>query len=320
VSKSSRRSSRGAGGSPPAGADATRPTSTQSPASGGGRPASARAGRRERPRYGYADRSFTERHRTAILTAAALAVTVLVGSVVFLNATAKAYTCGEIWQPEPTASPGPDESPRLGYLQPNMGRDHNVDRPESYRHCPPASGNHFNVQGLGPIEARVYRPDDGIEPMSWIHNLEHGGLVILYRCEGGDGCTDEGQSRMREFFSTFPNSPICDFPRGTVGPVMARFEDMAWPYAALVWGRVLPLETFDAEQILQFFNTEAERTNPELLGGCQRPSPSPSAAPSGSVAPSAAPSAPGSAPASTPPSAPASASPAAPTSPSAGPS
>jgi hypothetical protein len=259
------------------------------------------------------------RHRGAILTAAALAVTVLVASVVFLNATAKAYTCGEIWQPEPTASPGAGESPRLGYLQPNMGRDHNVDRPEAYRHCPPASGNHINLQGLGPVDARVYRPDDGVEPMSWIHNLEHGGLVVLYRCEGGDGCTDEGQSQMRDFFSTFPNSPICNFERGRVGPVFARFEEMAWPYAALVWGRVLPLESFDGQQIAEFFATEAERTNPEPL--CERPSPSPSAQPSGSVAPSASPSASSSAPASPPPaSAPASASPAASIAPSGSPS
>jgi hypothetical protein len=67
--------------------------------------------------------------------------------------------------------------------------------------------------------------------------------------------------------------------------VIARFEQMAWPYAALVWDRVLPMETVDQAAVLDFFGRYGERTNPEQL--CQ-PSPSPSVSPSGS--PSASPS------------------------------
>jgi hypothetical protein len=300
VSKSSRRSSRGGAGG--AGSQTT-PGAAASPA--GGDPATTRrpatttrAGRRERPRYGYADRSFAQRYRGLLLTLVGASVAVLVVGVVFINATAKAYTCNEIWQPEATAQPSAGESPRLGYVQPNMGQSHNVKRPQPYLYCPPASGSHLNAPGVGPIEPRVYRPDDGVEPMSWLHNLEHGALVVLYKCEGTDACDSSGQTRMREFYASFPNSPICNFPRGTVGPVIARFEDMAWPYAAIVWGRVLPLESFDGAQILQFFQTEGERTHPELVGGCQRPAGGP--APSGSAAPSAAPSDSGSAPPSAP--------------------
>jgi hypothetical protein len=261
---------------------------------GAGRPAatSARHGRRERPRYGSTDRSFVERHRGTLLTVAAGAVAVLIVGWVFLGATARGYTCGSIWEPEATASPSAGQTAGLGYVQRNMGRSHEVNRPQRYALCPPASGNHYNISGLGPIQPRLYGPDDKIEPMSWVHNLEHGGLVVLYKCVG-DACEPAGQDRMREFYSTFPNSPICNFPRGNIGPVIARFDDMAWPYAAIVWGRVLPLQTFDAQQILEFFNTEAERTNPEVLPPCERPTPSPSVAPSasGSVLPSASSSA-----------------------------
>jgi hypothetical protein len=164
-----------------------------------------------------------------------------------------------------------------------------------------------------PIPARLYGPDDGVIPQQWIHNLEHGGLVILYRDPTAD------QTALKALFDAVPPSPVCGFEPGgqSPGPVIARFKDMAWPYAALVWDRVLPLETLDQQAILDFYAAWGEKTNPELL--CTPPSaePSSSAAPSSSLAPSAsasasaapsvsAPSAPGE---SVAPSAPASASP-----------
>ena len=58
---------------------------------------------------------------------------------------------------------------------------------------------------------------------------------------------------------------------------------MATPFEAIVWGRVLPLDTFDQAQIMAFFNQWGERTNPEKQ--CAVPSALPSAAPSGSLVP-----------------------------------
>jgi hypothetical protein len=71
--------------------------------------------------------------------------------------------------------------------------------------------------------------------------------------------------------------------------VIARFDDMATPYAALVWGLVLPLETLDTTQILEFWQLKGERTNPEPQCQATPSSPAPSAEPSAesSVAPSA---------------------------------
>ena len=45
--------------------------------------------------------------------------------------------------------------------------------------------------------------------------------------------------------------------------MFARFDDMETPFAAMVWGRVLPLQTLDTEAILKFDQTYGERTNPE---------------------------------------------------------
>ncbi len=78
-----------------------------------------------------------------------------------------------------------------------------------------------------------------------------------------------------------------------MGPIIARFDQMAWPYAALVWGLVLPLQSLDTDQINAFFAQQGERTNPEPL--CARPTPTPAPTatpgPSASTSPSASPTA-----------------------------
>jgi hypothetical protein len=247
------------------------------------------------------NQSFFERHRRLLLGGIALIVILGVGVFAYGAATGPAYACANTWVPDPTPPPTAGATQRLGYVEPQMERTH-VQPGDFVRYafCPPASGKHINLPGsLGPIPPKVYGPDNRILPQNWIHNLEHGGLVLLYRCEGSNACTDEGQTALRAFFGSFPNSPICNLPSGSLSPVVARFEEMSWPYAALLWGQVLPLETLDTAQILAFFQQQGERSNPEKL--CTEPSPSPaasaspspsgSAEPSPSVAPSASPSA-----------------------------
>lgn len=263
---------------------------------------SPRAGRRERTRR-VAEKPFLERYRTLLIGAVVVAIGAVALSVIFVGATQAAYSCAIEWEPPPTASPAPGATQRLGYQQDDMGANHNVAKPQRYTFCPPATGTHFNLNGIGPVDPRVYGPDDSIGPSNWIHNLEHGGLVILYRADS-EGATAAGLDRFRAFFDALPPSPICELPRGAMSPVIARFDAMKWPYAALVWGRVLPLPEWDANQVLEFYATESERidrdgawvTPPEPQCPLPSMSPAPSASPgaSGSAAPSASASAPAS--------------------------
>lgn len=252
-------------------------------------------------------KSFLERNRGRLLVGLAVIAIVAMAGIAFLNATSPAYACGSEWSPAPTGSPAPGATPRLGYVQTDTSREHvAVGAFVKYALCPPATGKHYNATGEGPIRAGVYGPDDQQVPQGWIHNLEHGGLVLLYRCTGSDtACTDTGQTALRQFNASFPNSPICNLPAGSIGPVVARFDQMKWPYAALLWGMVLPLDTLDTNQIDTFFAQSAERTNPEAL--CAKPtdtpgptnspaassqaSPAPTAAPTAAPTPSAAPTA-----------------------------
>ena len=219
--------------------------------------------------------SFLSRNRGRLLGGLAVVAVIGMAGIAYLSATSPAYACAAQWSPAPTPSPAPDATQRLGYVQTDVGNAHtSLGAFVKYALCPPASGNHYNAQAEGPVRPGVYGPDDQATPQGWIHNLEHGGLVLLYRCTGGDtACTEGGQEALRQFNANFPNSPVCNLPAGSNGPVMARFDQMNWPYAALLWGLVLPMDSLDTTQVSAFFAQQGERTNPEPL--CARPTEAP---------------------------------------------
>ena len=220
-----------------------------------------------------------ERLRTPLL---ALLVVVLAGggiAFVFASAAAPAYACTTI---DAVGAPVAGE---LGQVQPDMGSGHvQAGDKISYPVCPPASGKHLNKVGYGPLTPKVYGPDDQSVPNGWVHNLEHGGLVLLYSCTKG-ACDTQAITALQSFSSGFPTSAICAIPAGNVGPVVARFEDMPTRFAALIWDRVLYLDTLDPAKIGEFYTRYAERLDaagkwiapPEPQ--CAAPAPSASAPP-----------------------------------------
>jgi len=290
LTDSNRRSSRrqrGAEPTPAARRGGTAPRPSTSPV---GTP---RVGRRETARL-RRERSPLERFRTPLIALAVIVVVVGVTAFVFTSAATPTYACSTTDTVQPAASG------EVGQVQPDMGNTHTQAGDKvTYAVCPPASGKHVNKNGFGPLQPKVYGPDDQSTPNGWIHNLEHGGLVLLYSCDKGT-CDDASAGALRAFSTGFPTSAVCGLSAGIVGPVVARFEQMPTRFAALVWDRVLYLDTLDTQQIYAFFLAYAERLSsdgafiapPEPQ--CAAPSPSPTAAPSGSPAASGSPGASGS--------------------------
>lgn len=257
---------------------------TASPAPSTSPSGAPRAGRRERARVS-AKPSFVERYRGLLVGLGVILVVGLAGFGIVVASTQPAYACSTEFSPAPTPPPAAGASAQPGYAEPDMGQDHvTLGTPVTYTYCPPASGKHYNASSIGPITPRVYGPDDAVTPQGWIHNLEHGALIVLYRGDSA-GATPEGQAAMKAFLASYPNSPVCGFKAGTsVGPVFARFDQMKTPFTAMVWGRVLPLDTFDTAAILELDRVYGERTNPEKQ--CAPPSAEPSAEPSAAASPS----------------------------------
>jgi hypothetical protein len=108
---------------------------------------------------------------------------------------------------------------------------------------PPTSGNHFDAW-LRPWGFQ----GDTLVPERAVHNMEHGGVVIWYQ----------------------PNDPEL---AGKVNQLVRRtgdqciiagsYPDMTFEVAATVWGRVLPLEHFDQEELLEFIQAYRGSLGPE---------------------------------------------------------
>ncbi|MBA2570496.1 MAG: DUF3105 domain-containing protein [Chloroflexi bacterium] len=137
-----------------------------------------------------------------------------------------------------------------------------------YSFCPPTSGDHYNSAGQGPIRRDFYGPESEVRPGGWVHNLEHGWVVLAYR--GGEGGpTQDELTRMRAFFesapfSTYPNS--CPSVPNKV--IVMRMDQMSSRFAMLAWYRALLMDEFDAEAALPFYQQWVDSPQAPEPGVC----------------------------------------------------
>ena len=114
---------------------------------------------------------------------------------------------------------------------------------------PPTSGHHYDLphQGWGFL-------GEPLVPERVLHNMEHGGVVYWYQPDDPE-LAGAVNRLVRE--------------TGARCVVAGSYSDMAYNVAATVWGRVLPLEEFDSEQLLEFTNAYRGTQGPEA-GLCNR--------------------------------------------------
>jgi hypothetical protein len=172
-----------------------------------------------------------------------LAFALLSGS----GSAAASYTCEQLMQPQAGTSPA---NP---IVTPNLGNNHVATRSNiDYPVCPPASGPHYNERGVAPLPPRFYAADAGVGPANWIHNLEHGFAIVLYRCVDGVCPSEDVLSELRSFVLNGPSTPsaaACGYQSKVLA---ARFDEMATSFALLAWDRVLLRDEFDASVAQDF--------------------------------------------------------------------
>ncbi len=115
-----------------------------------------------------------------------------------------------------------------------------VNEHVDYAFCPPTSGSHFNQAGVpAPLPRAFYGPDKAYKPGNWIHNLEHGGVVILYKGTP----TQAIQDSMKAVMDAAPvGSKTACAPNQVI---VVRFDDMTSPFAVVSWDRAMLMETWD---------------------------------------------------------------------------
>jgi hypothetical protein len=91
--------------------------------------------------------------------------------------------------------------------------------PIAYPDPPPVGGSHNPCWGAWGVH------DQPLAAEQWVHNLEHGGVVLLYRCPGG--CASD-VTRLAAFVRAHPRSLLTEY-----SSLPKRFALVAWGYRLL---------------------------------------------------------------------------------------
>ena len=191
----------------------------------------------------------------------ALVALVVIGAIAVLGfglfgTSASPYTCASQLQPQANATiADPIVTPDEGASHVPLGTR------TGYASCPPASGPHYNeAGGVAPLRPAFYDSGARIGPGNWVHNLEHGYVVALYRCPDGQCPSDDVLSELRQFVFNGPTTETATACGYQSKVLAARFDDMATPFAMVAWDHVLLLDTFDAQAGVDFARRWLEQT------------------------------------------------------------
>ena len=129
----------------------------------------------------------------------------------------------------------------------NEGRQHVAEGSVvEYEANPPASGDHY------PVWSRYGVFKEPVNPGYWVHNLEHGAIVLLYRCT--DDC-EQVRADINQVYSSLPDGAFGEvklLATPYAGDFGARFMLVAWNWQE-------PFEEFDAGRIERFYREFLDR-------------------------------------------------------------
>ncbi len=111
--------------------------------------------------------------------------------------------------------------------------------PLTYAHRPPSSGMHYGTVPQ-PEEYRMY--DVPLTPGRWVHMLEHGAVVVLYR---QDLCDANCVQQLGTFYDSAPRSSLVGIRHLAITP----YQDMDHAIAVVAWGYVDELDVGPNDQV-----------------------------------------------------------------------
>jgi hypothetical protein len=179
---------------------------------------------------------------TALLAACATSEPVIV-------ATAPAQAVpGPTQLPRSVSTPQPSSTaiPAQDIAVPDEGREHVEEGTQvTYKHIPPASGPHYPVT----LQYGLYEQD--VPEGYWIHNLEHGAIVILYKCS--QPCPDLVKS-LGDMLDSFP---LTKWNNRKI--VIAAYGKMDVPLMAVAWDVQMPLDQFNPQALIDFYTRHVDQ-------------------------------------------------------------
>ena len=199
----------------------------------------------------------------AVLIALVVVAGIAVVGFGLFSSSGSPYACASELQPQAGATA---ENP---IVVPDEGRNHvAVGTAIDYASCPPSSGRHYSSSGIAPVPPGFYDAGARLGPGNWVHNLEHGYVIALYRCEGGQCPSEDVLSSLRQFVLNGPSTEVATRCGYQSKVLAARFDDMATPFALVAWDHVLLLDSFDPAVALQFAQRWIEQPELPERGSC----------------------------------------------------
>ena len=99
--------------------------------------------------------------------------------------------------------------------------------------------------------------DSAVPPEYWVHNLEHGGVAILFSCSSS---CDDDKNKIKDFLNSAP----AEDKTNEVKIVATQYPVPSHRFAVMAWGWRLFLDRWDAPQVEKFYQAHADQA-PELI-------------------------------------------------------
>jgi hypothetical protein len=151
----------------------------------------------------------------------------------------------------------------IGTPVPDEGRNHvDPSTTPTYKFYPPASGPHYSAQGIAPVPWKtIGTSSNPLVEGQYIHNLEHGGIAILYNCATGPDCTTLQNSLANYVTNLAPVEPTFGEVKMVITPYS---QGMQKKVALVAWDYIEFLDSYDQNAITQFYENHVDK-GPEAI-------------------------------------------------------
>jgi hypothetical protein len=148
----------------------------------------------------------------------------------------------------------------VGQAIPDEGTATHIDpsTTATYKFYPPTSGPHYNVQGFAPV---AWQTIATLQDGQFIHNLEHGGIAILYNCPSGSDCTTLKNQLENYVNNLAPAEPTYNEVKLVLTPYS---RGMQKKIALVAWHYVDFLDSYDQNEITRFYENHVDQ-GPEQI-------------------------------------------------------
>ena len=147
-------------------------------------------------------------------------------------------------------------SPQMRQVTTETGTHVDEGSQLSYSHRPPSSGMHYGTLPQ-PQEYRMY--DTPLTPGRWVHMLEHGAVVVLYR---QDLCDSTCVQQLGAFYDSAPRSNTLGVRHLAITP----YQDMDHAIAVVAWGYIDEMDQVDKDRIMADFKSKVDTSSAPEAG------------------------------------------------------